>query len=402
MTDHATPETPDTPPESPQPAPVPKAANGHSKSKRAAKAAKKKPAAERNYPRATLERALACVYAIKKHNNGNPWAPGEVAKAVDRTHASTTFFYEAAAAIRFGLVEGGRDANEMSLTEFGRSLAYAPDEATEVKMRKQAFLKIDLFRGVLEYYGKTELPEMTYLGNVLKDKFDLDPELHTEFVDLFQKNCAYLGIKTVADLNGSAKTNGKAVVSVKAQTKASEDVVTIAEPEDGNGEALRCFVIMPFGEKGHTPRPHGFFTEVLNQLIVPAAKAAGFRVQTARKKGTEVIQVTIVNNVLDADIVVADMTDHNPSVFLELGMRLRHDQPVAIIKAAGTPPVFDVDNMLRVEEYNPNLWASSIAHDVPKLTEHIRATWEGRDSNESFLKILRRGALAQEKQAMVN
>ncbi|MEO6667303.1 MAG: hypothetical protein ABIO65_11095, partial [Nitrospiria bacterium] len=102
------------------------------------------------------------------------------------------------------------------------------------------------------------------------------------------------------------------------------------------------------------------------------------------------------------DLVVADLSDHNPSVFLELGMRLRHDKPVAIIKAHGTQPVFDVDNMLRVEEYNPNLWPTSVKYDVPKLTEHFRATWEARESQESFLRILRRGAIPQDRAAMVN
>jgi hypothetical protein len=55
-----------------------------------------------------------------------------------------------------------------------------------------------------------------------------------------------------------------------------------------------------------------------------------------------------VNDLLEADLVIADLTDHNPNVLFELGLRMAEDKPVALIKAIGTGKVFDVDNMLRV------------------------------------------------------
>ena len=66
------------------------------------------------------------------------------------------------------------------------------------------------------------------------------------------------------------------------------------------------------------------------------------------------------------------------------------DLPVALVRARGTGQIFDVDNMLRVAEYDPNLWTSSVKADVPVLTEHIRATWEGRETAQTFMQILRR------------
>jgi hypothetical protein len=399
-------ETPEQTPPEPKADPAPKKASaGPAKPRKAAKPRRAKPV-ERPFPRATLERALAIAFAIKQQNGGQAWSPREIAKAVKRGFHNSNFFYECSAAAKFGLTTGGRDHDEVALTELGRSIVYAPDPRADATQRKTALLKVDLFRRVLEYYQGTDLPEMEYLGNTLKDKFGLEPETHTEFVDLFKKNCAFVGIKTLADANGTGPKNGAGapIVRLKPLAKANDDVVeTIAEPTDvAAGDGPTCFVIMPFTEKGASPRPHGFFGEVLNQLIVPAATAAGFRVQTARKKGTEVIQSTIVNSVIDADLVVADLTDHNPNVMFELGMRLLADKPVAIIKAQGTGPVFDVDNMLRVEDYNPNLWASSVKADLPKLSEHIRATWEGKEHTESFLKILRRGAIEKNSTPVVN
>jgi hypothetical protein len=142
-------------------------------------------------------------------------------------------------------------------------------------------------------------------------------------------------------------------------SSVSADFVTVAEPDTETD--LLCFVAMPFSEKT-TAYPTGFFSEVLRQLIAPAGRNAGFRVVTARKQGSDVIHATIVNALLDADLVVVDLTEHNPNVLFELGFRMREDKPVALVRASGTSAIFDVDNMLRVEEYNPCLWPSTVAH----------------------------------------
>jgi nucleoside 2-deoxyribosyltransferase len=143
-----------------------------------------------------------------------------------------------------------------------------------------------------------------------------------------------------------------------------------------------------FGER-ETGRSKGFFDEVLRALIAPSGRDAGFEVATANRDGSDVIQATIVNQLLDADLVIADLTENNPNVLFELGLRIAEDKPVALIRAKGTRAIFDVDNMLRVFEYDPNLWTSSIEHDRAKLIEHVRGSWENRDSALTFMKILR-------------
>ncbi len=146
---------------------------------------------------------------------------------------------------------------------------------------------------------------------------------------------------------------------------------------------------MPFSEKNPV-RPKGFFEEVFDSLIKPAAEAAGFDVATANKDGSDVIQSTIINEIMDADLVVADLTDHNPNVLFELGLRMSIERkPVAIIKSSDTGRIFDVDNMLRVFEYSENLWPSTIKTDTAGLEGHLRATWSGRDTNRSYISILR-------------
>ena len=92
---------------------------------------------------------------------------------------------------------------------------------------------------------------------------------------------------------------------------------------------------------------------------------------------------------MDVDLVIADLTEHNPNVMFELGMRMAGDKPVVLIKALGTGPLFDVGNMLRVFEYSPNLWPTTVDKDMPNLREFIRGSWENRAFRKIVYKILR-------------
>jgi hypothetical protein len=191
---------------------------------------------------------------------------------------------------------------------------------------------------------------------------------------VFRANCEYLEIASGTAI--TAQENG-----------GTPNTVVLGEPTKRS--SVTAFVIMPFVEKSED-RPKGFFAEVLRSLITPAAIEAGFKVETANRQGSDVIQSTIVNELLEADLVIADLTDHNPNVLFELGLRMAQEKPVALIKAAGTGRVFDVDNMLRVHEYQPHLWRSTVEIDLPDLVKHIRATWDNRMKDVSYMKILRR------------
>jgi hypothetical protein len=340
----------------------------------------KKPVAYRPYPRVPLEKAVAVAKALKEKNGGNPWPAEQVASVLQVSPRSGSFLYYLLSSKKFGLTEGASLTGQVSLTELGKELVYSGSAEEELRARQHAFLNVEIFKEVLEHYSGSKLPEMQYLGNTLQSKFKLPPEFHEEFSALFKQNCEYVELDSGADIRSGAdreRATPDAPVS---------EVIVLGEPKTKTG--LVCFVIMPFVEKSGQ-YSLGFFTEVLNTLIIPAAREAGFEVKTANRQGTEMIHSTIVNEILDADMCVCDLTEHNPNVLFELGMRLRHDKPVALIQAEGTARVFDVDNVLRVLPYKKELWRTTIQKDLPELTAHIRATWENRETNESYYKILR-------------
>jgi hypothetical protein len=80
------------------------------------------------------------------------------------------------------LTEGTSRTKEISLTGLGRRVVYpkSPEEATVAK--REAFLGVEPFRGVLKYYSGSELPEKEYLSNTLQTQFGLDPEVQKWFL----------------------------------------------------------------------------------------------------------------------------------------------------------------------------------------------------------------------------
>jgi hypothetical protein len=367
-----------------EPKPKKKRASRKKQTRKVRKAAGTPGGARRPFPSVTLSKALPVAQKIKELNGGNPWSPESIATALDVGPKSPKFYYITASARDFGLTTGTRDTPTIALTDLGRSIVYAPDPGVERAKKVEAFLTIDLFKRVLEHYRGSALPEMKYLGNTLENEFKLQPQFHEEFSRLFRENCQELGI--------TSGTPGLAADGSSEATNVPSTLV-LGVPKGDVEKTSKAFIIMPFVEKGEA-RPVGFFKEVLRSLLTPAGVAAGFVVETANRQGSDVIQSTIVNDLLEADLVIADLTDHNPNVLFELGMRIAEDKPVVLVKATGTGRIFDVDNMMRVYEYNSNLWQSTVEKDLSEITEHIKAAWEKRASDQSYMKILRRGARA--------
>jgi hypothetical protein len=338
---------------------------------------------DRPYPRRTLEQALRVPRALRDHNGGNPWPPTEIAKSLEIGAKSGNFFYLTSASKQYGLTGGTSQTAEISLTDLGRKAVYPDSAAVERAAFREAFLKVSVFRRVLEHYGGNNLPEKEYRENTLYTQFGLDPSVQDEFVDLLNKNTRFVGIGSSFETRPPV-----AVPSPEAAGTEAPAAQTIAKPEEATDETPVCFVIMPFVEHDEDRYPTGFFREVLDSLLTPAITAAGLEVRTAQRRGSDLIQSTIINELLAADLVLADLTEHNPNVLFELGMRIAEDKPVVLVKAKGTGNVFDVDQVMRIEQYSPNLWTSTIEEDKPLLEGHIRGAWQNRESSRTYRGIL--------------
>ncbi|PRX32136.1 hypothetical protein B0G75_104155 [Paraburkholderia sp. BL18I3N2] len=336
-------------------------------------------APKRTFPVYSLEDCYNLASVIREYNAGNPWSPKEIATAL-KMGTSSNYFYLTAASRDYGITIGTRDTPKIELTELGRKVVYPKSPTEFAEAMTAAFRNVALFSKVYDYYQGKNLPDIQYLKNTLKTEFGVEERFQDDFYELFQKNLAYLKEKT-GELPTAVQGTGKT-----SSSAGQSDSIILGESSDSG--TLVAFVAMPFSEKTSS-YPKGYFDEVLKHLITPAAVKANFNARTAKKAGSEVIQSTIVNDLDSADLVIVDLTEHNPNVLFELGMRIAFDKPVCLIRAKGTAPIFDIDHMLRVYDYNPSMWPSTLETDIPALSHHIAETWKKRDADRSYLKILR-------------
>lgn len=88
-----------------------------------------------------------------------------------------------------------------------------------------------------------------------------------------------------------------------------------------------CFVLSPIGPTRSSVRERS--DKILKHIIRPACREAGFdakRADEIREPG--LISTGVIQGILQAEMVVADLTGHNPNVFYELGIRHFTGKPV--------------------------------------------------------------------------
>jgi hypothetical protein len=103
-----------------------------------------------------------------------------------------------------------------------------------------------------------------------------------------------------------------------------------------------CFVIGPIGKVGSAERKHADL--LLNAVIrhVLEADNFGFAVKRADEDADPgMIGDRVIADIIHAKLVVADLTDLNPNVFYELGIRHSTEKPVIHLARSGTLLPFD-------------------------------------------------------------
>lgn len=89
---------------------------------------------------------------------------------------------------------------------------------------------------------------------------------------------------------------------------------------DKTEEKKMCFVIMPFSSTQSCDEEE--WTEIFEKLVKPAVEDSGFNYECKRANllHGEIIE-HIMDNLNRAQLVIADLTDKNPNVLYELGVR---------------------------------------------------------------------------------
>ena len=103
-----------------------------------------------------------------------------------------------------------------------------------------------------------------------------------------------------------------------------------------------CFVVGPIGKDGSPERKHADL--LLNAVIkhVLESKDFSYKVKRADEDADPgMIGDRVVTDIINASLVVADLTDLNPNAFYELGIRHSTERPTIHIARSNTPLPFD-------------------------------------------------------------
>jgi len=146
-----------------------------------------------------------------------------------------------------------------------------------------------------------------------------------------------------------------------------------------------AFVVMPFGTKTDADGRPIHFNRVYKDLINPALEAAGFnsfRADQEQRAGD--IRSDMFQELLLADLVLADISIDNPNVWYELGVRhALRSRGVVLISGGRTPKAFDIytDRKLSYSLRNGVPDPDSLEDDIKRLAEMLSSTrksWSGR------------------------
>ena len=112
----------------------------------------------------------------------------------------------------------------------------------------------------------------------------------------------------------------------------------------------RCFVISPIGNAGTDIRKNA--DQLYQHIIKPVCEKCGFAAQRIDEFNTpDSITPEILEALNDYDLVIADLTGHNPNVFFEIGYRTRSQKPIIHLKRKDEIIPFDVST-IRTFEYD--------------------------------------------------
>ena len=132
--------------------------------------------------------------------------------------------------------------------------------------------------------------------------------------------------------------------------KMDRGIYKIKQNWGGKDFMKTCFIVSPIGETDSEIRSNA--DKLFKFIISPVCESCGFEpVRVDQINDSDSITQTIIDKLLSSELVIADISGHNPNVFFEMGYRKCTDKPIIHLKKKGETIPFDV-NTVRTFEYD--------------------------------------------------
>lgn len=103
----------------------------------------------------------------------------------------------------------------------------------------------------------------------------------------------------------------------------------------------KCFVVSPIGQEGSEVRKRA--DQIFKYIISPVCEEAGFEpIRVDKLNQADSITQTIIDHLINSELVIADITGHNPNAFYEMGYRASTGKPIIHLKEKNENIPFDI------------------------------------------------------------
>lgn len=309
------------------------------------------------YPVVVFEDALTIPAGIMKHGAGNPVRRLRLLQLMELNPEAQATRDLITNAGKYGLTEGGKDAEELKLTIDGKIVV---DPASPPRQRRQttftlAIARIEHFKKLYDRYAGKPMPSLEVMQDDLNDLDDGDRK---PCVDIFVGNANHVGLlKTIGGVKHLLAIEDALDDLARAapEDDAKASIKSIGErPLHPDGDApvdfdSICFFIAPIGDKKSedpkliAQRRHS--DTILTQYIRRALEEQDLKVVRADEIAEPgMISRQIIEYIVRSKLVISDLSFNNPNVFYELCLRHATGKPTVHLIKKGDLIPFDIGN----------------------------------------------------------
>jgi hypothetical protein len=369
----------------------------------------------RKFPPLTFEEAILLPNLIQQIAAGQKVRRLTLFEHLNQSPDSNKSRKLVTASAQYGLTVGSYQAEYLELTPEGK-LSTAEDVSVAQRFEARfnlAIKNIGPFNILFEKFQNNKVP----VRDVMVDSLDgsVEPEDRGECVDAFIVNLKFLGmLRTIAGseriltfdhalddakraalrTENAGSSAEQAAARVRAIGPIVQAVQEVPSPAIGQLNGTRgefsntCFYITPIGEDDSEARRHADF--IMEYIVKPAAKEFGLNVIRADLMGKPgMIGKQVIDHILNARVVIADLSFHNPNVFYEICLRHTTRLPIVQIIRASDKIPFDVNQYrtIPIETRDPYTLVPKLQTYVAEVANQIRRALEDEELSDNPISL---------------
>ncbi len=144
-------------------------------------------------PRLSLSEAIRLGQSLYDDFAGKPAMPHQLAMSVDISPTSSGWQDLCGASIAYGITVGGKNAQNISLTDLGRRVVAPIVENDDLLAKVECALRPEIARQFFERYNHAKFPQDKIARNVLAD-MGVPPDRLDNVLEIIKRNGEFVGI----------------------------------------------------------------------------------------------------------------------------------------------------------------------------------------------------------------